>query len=151
MERTFANATLLSASVLAGFMLLIPIGHLSAQNEVKIDENAKFRSAIVENLDLNRSDFAIDIQGLTIPILLDASTTVYLGNGDETSLSSLKNGESVYIFGSYNHDTRDILAEKIIIRNKRITSRTSLSRAQVASGQNTNEADGTILGLLSSK
>lgn len=154
MEKTFANATLLSASVLAAFMLLIPINHLSAESEVKIDENAKFRSATIEHLDLSRSDFSIQIQGITIPVLIDASTTVYLGNGEQASLSSLKNGADVYVFGDYNTESRDILATKVILRNKPITSRTSPSRAQLAAQSDDDEGSEDsfqILGLLSKK
>lgn len=152
MEKTFANATLLSASVLAAFMLLIPINHLSAESEAKIDENAKFHAATIEHLDLSRSDFTIQIESLTVPVLLDASTTVYLANGDEATLTSLKDGASVYIFGQYSKQSGDILAEKIVLRNKPITTRTTLSRAQIAAGEG-KETDEpfALMNLLSAK
>jgi hypothetical protein len=133
MQRTFANATLLSATVLAVFMIMIPIHHLSAENEIKIDEKAKVRKVTIQHLDGSTS-FVADVDGLAVPVAIDASTTVYLGNGDEAEIGSLRNGLNVYVFGPYDPDTKSIAATKIVIRNKRITERTSLSRAQLEAG-----------------
>ncbi len=131
MEKTFANATLLSASVLGVFMLMVPINHLSAQNEVKIDEKAKVRKAVIENIDLVSNQLTLDIGGVTIVASMDASTTVFLGNGDETDLRAVRNGADVYVFGDYHADARTISTRKIVIRSASPMRRKSLSRAEM--------------------
>jgi hypothetical protein len=131
MQRTFANAALLSATVLSAFMIMIPINHLSAQNEIKIDEKAKVRKVTVEDFNKENGTFSANIDGLAIPVVMDASTTVFLGNGDETATDSLRDGANVYVFGNYDPESKSIAATKVVIRNKRITERTSLSRAQL--------------------
>jgi hypothetical protein len=131
MGKTFAHATLLSATVMAAFMIMIPINHLSAQNEVKIDEKLKVRKATIENLSKDGSGFTASLEeGVDIPVVLNASTTFFLGNGDQADISALKEGTAIYIFGEYDSSVKDISATKVVIRNKRITERTSLSRAQ---------------------
>jgi len=135
MEKTFANATLLSATVLAAFMIMIPINHLSAQNEVKIDEKVKVRKGTIEDIAKDMSSFTVNVDGASISVRTNASTTISLGNGDETDLSSLKDGANIYVFGDYDSQTKDITATKIVIRNKRITERTSLSRAEMKANQ----------------
>jgi hypothetical protein len=133
MEKTFANATLLSASVLAVFMVMIPINHLSAQNDVKLDEKAKVRKATIVDINLENSTLTVDIEGMKVPVVVNASTTVFLGNGDEVTLGSVKSGSNVYIFGEYDVVSYTITATKIVIRNTSPMRRTTLSRAQMKS------------------
>jgi hypothetical protein len=131
MEKTFANATLLSATILATFMIMVPISHLSAQDDVKIDENAKMRKAHIEDIDFTTHKLSVGIDGVSLLVIVDASTTVFLSNGEETTLPSVHTGMNVYLFGEYSSSTRSILADKIIIRNKRITERTTMSRVDM--------------------
>jgi hypothetical protein len=145
MGKTFAHATLLSATVMAAFMIMIPINHLSAQNEVKIDEKLKVRKATIENLPKDGSGFMASLeQGIDIPVVLNASTTVFLGNGDQADLSFLKEGIDVYVFGEYDPSAKDIPATKVVIRNKRITERTTLSRAQQEAEDNKSKLAGSL-------
>ncbi len=82
MEKTFAKATLFSATVLVVFMVMVPINHLSAQSEVKIDEKAKLRKVTVDDMHLDTNTLIVDIDGAKVTVVLDASTTVFLGNGE---------------------------------------------------------------------
>jgi hypothetical protein len=126
MEKTFTNAILLSATVLTAFMVIAPPLHLSAQNEVVIDEQIKVRKVSVESIDPKTHSLIVKLEGLddvSVPVRTNASTTVYIGNGDETALLALQPGVNIYVFGEYNNVTKDIEASKIVIRNKRITAR----------------------------
>jgi len=78
MGKTFAHATLISATVLTAFMIMGPIAHLSAQNEVKIDEKLKVRKATIEKFSHDGSGFTATLdEGVTVPIVMDASTTIF--------------------------------------------------------------------------
>lgn len=134
MEKTFAHATLFSATVITAYMLFSPPAHLSAQNDVRIDENIRVRKAVVQDVDFKDNVVVIELEdakGLGIPVLIGSTTTVTLGNGNETQLPALREGMPIYVFGNYDPESRTIAAEKIVIRNKRITERTTLSRAEI--------------------
>ena len=148
-ERTFANAALLSATVFAAFMTLYPPLHLSAQNEVSIDESVKVHKAVVVTITPSSSMIEVSIGEDTVPVLVTASTTIYFGNGSETDISSLHEEMNTYVFGVYNRESGVIKAEKIVIRNRRITERTSPSRADNPEREE-NESRFTTFNILSS-
>ena len=134
MEKTFAHATLLSATVITAYMVLSPPTHLSAQNEVTIDDSIRVRKAVIIDIDFKENFVIVELesaQGVAIPVNMTSTTTIMLGNGNETLLPSLRVGAPVYVFGMYDKETRSIDAEKIVIRNKRITERTTLSRREI--------------------
>ena len=58
---------------------------------------------------------------------MDASTRLFLGNGDATDIPSLKNKQNIYIFGNYDKEGHFIHATKVVIRNKPVTDRSNLS------------------------
>jgi hypothetical protein len=148
MEKTFVNATIFSATVITAFMIMIPINHLSAQNDVQIDESIKMRKALVSDIDWDTSTLTVDIEGFSVPVYTNASTTFFLSNGDPTLIPSFKPGQNIYVFGKYNPETRSIAAEKMVIRNKRITERTALSRAEMnSSAKESLRSPLDILGL----
>lgn len=130
MEKTITNAVLLSASIVVVCLVVFPPLHLWAQNDIQIDEKVKMHKATIEDVDTGRGTVTVLIGESTVPVTTNASTTVFFGNGDEASLDALQSASNVYVFGSYNKETRTIEAEKVVIRNKRITERTTLSRAQ---------------------
>lgn len=134
-EKTVGKAVLLSGSVLVLFMILIPIGHLSAQSEIKFDEKVKMRKATIESIDKSAASFTADVDGVEVPVMLNASTTVFLGNGDQVDTSYLENGVAVYVFGDYSTSTKQIAATKVVLRNQRITQRTTQSRAELESSK----------------
>ncbi len=117
-------------TLVAGFMIFTPLGHLSAQNEVTIDENIKVHKVTVESADFKTNTFVVSFEGKTILVTTNASTTVFLGNGNETELPALREGANLYLFGSYDKETNTVAAEKMVVRNKRITERSTLSRVE---------------------
>lgn len=131
MEKTFTNAVILSATVMTAFMVFTPLKHLSAEGGAVLDEKTRIRKVVVEDVDFKTNTLVVDIDGTSVPVTTNASTTVFMGNGDETQLPSLRPGTNIYLFGHYNAETKQIEAEKMVIRNKRITERTSLSRAEL--------------------
>jgi threonine dehydrogenase-like Zn-dependent dehydrogenase len=131
MEKTFTKAIVLSATVFTAFMIVVPIGHLSAQNEIKIDEKVKFHKAVVSGVDFKSNALTITVDGVSVPVITNASTTVFFPNGDETMLPSVRDGSEVYIFGYYHPETRVINADKIVLRNKSALGRKTQSRAEL--------------------
>ena len=117
-------------TLVAGFMIVTPLGHLSAQNEVIINEKIKVHKVVVENVDFKTNTFVVSFEGKTISVTTNASTTVFLGTGIETELPTIREGSNLYLFGLYDKETNTIAAEKMVIRNKRITERSTLSRAE---------------------
>jgi hypothetical protein len=87
--------------------------------------------ALVSDVDLDTSAFTVEIDGAEVVAYVSASTTLFLGTGDPAPLASLKAGQNIYLFGKYDPVTRSITADKVVIRNKRITERTALSRAEL--------------------
>jgi hypothetical protein len=135
MERTFINATIVSATIITAFMIMIPINHLSAQNDIQLDEHVKMRKATVSDVDRETNTLMVEVEDVEIPAYTNASTTFFLGDGEPTLIPSIKSGQNIYVFGKYNPETRSITAEKIVVRNKRITERTALSRAEMKAGK----------------
>jgi hypothetical protein len=136
MEKTFTKAILLSATVFTAFMIVVPISHLSAQNELNIDEKVKFHKAVVTNVNFNANTLLVTIDDASVPVITNASTTVFLPNGDETKMSSVRDGSDVYVFGYFNQETKVITADKIVLRNKSALGRKTLSKAELRSGSN---------------
>lgn len=116
---------------MTAFMIFTPLKHLSAESEVVLDEKTRVRKVVVENVDFKTNTLTVDVDGARVAVTTNASTTVFFGNGDETQLPSVRSGTNIYLFGHYNPETKHIEAEKIVVRNKRITERTSLSRAEL--------------------
>ncbi len=117
-------------TLVAGFMIFTPLGHLSAQNEIIINEKIKVHKVTVESADFKTNTFVVSFEGKTISVTTSASTTVFLGTGTETELPVIREGSNLYLFGSYTKETNTIAAEKIVVRNKRITERSTLSRVE---------------------
>lgn len=135
MEKNFTNAILLSATVLVAFMIVYPPMHLSAQNANTIDASVKVRKVTVESVNYAKNSMVVFMDGdedQTIEVTTNASTTFFFGNGDEADLPVIRPGMNVYLFGTYDSKDEEIRAEKIVIRNKRVTERTSPSRAETA-------------------
>lgn len=147
MEKTFIHATLFSATVVTAYMLLSPPISLSAQNDVVIDDSIRVRKAIIQDVDFKDNVIVVELEeakGLAVPVITNADTVVSLGNGNATQLPALRPGMPVYIFGEYNQDTRSIAGEKIVIRNKRITERTTLSRAEIEMAKRSRFEEKTV-------
>lgn len=135
MEKNFTNAILLSGTVLAAFMIIYPPIHISAQNTNAINEGLKVRKVIVESVDFKNNTLVVHPEGddgMSISVTTNASTTFFFGNGEETELPAVRPGANIYLFGTYDAEDEEIDADKIVIRNKRITERTSPSRAELA-------------------
>ncbi len=130
MKKTYIKLSLLSMTLVAGFMIITPLGHLSAQNKVTINENINVHKVTVESADFKTNTFVVSFEGKTISVTTSASTTVFLGTGVETEFPAIREGSSLYLFGSYNKETNTIAAEKMVLRNKRITERSTLSRVE---------------------
>lgn len=79
-----------------------------------------------------------------ITVRQSASTTIFTGNGDETSMDSIKKGSKIYVFGVLHDDT--MKAEKVVIKNPSKLSRDNLKgqTPDVA----TSETDTTFLAFL---
>lgn len=134
-EKNFTNAILLSGTILTVCMIVFPPLHLAAQNEVVIDEHIKVEKVSVESVDFKDNSLVVVFEkndDIVLPVRTTASTTILLGNGDETQLPAIRSGMNVYLFGTYDKETGVVTADKIVIRNKRITERTSMSRAEAA-------------------
>ncbi len=145
MEKTLAKAIILAGTVLTAFMIVIPIGHLQAESEIKIDEKVKMHKAIVESVDFKTNVITVSIDGFSIPVPTNASTTIFLGNGEETQLPTIRDGSDVYVFGTYDPESRRLLAEKIVVRNKSVLGRKTLSRVEMkANSSDTTDTSGAI-------
>lgn len=134
MEKTFAHGALLSATVLTAYMIFSPPVLLSAQNEVTIDETVKVRKAVIQDVDYKDNVVVVELEtakGVAIPVITTGSTTITLGNGNETQLPTLRPGMAIYVFGVYTKETGTIEGEKIVIRNRPVTERTTMSRAEI--------------------
>lgn len=135
MEKNFTNAILLSGTVLAAFMIIYPPIHISAQNTNTLDEDIKVRKVIVESVDFRNNTLVVhpeDDDDFSIRVATNASTTFFFGNGEETELPAIRPGAGIYLFGTYDREDEEIDAEKIVVRNKRITERTGPSRSDMA-------------------
>lgn len=135
MEKNFTNAIVLSATVFAAFMIVFPPLHISAQNTNGIDEDTRVRKVIVDSVDFKNNSLIVHPENdddVSITVSTNASTTFFFGNGEETELPAIRQGTSMYLFGMYDKEVDQIDADKIVIRNKRITERTSPSRAEMA-------------------
>ena len=130
MEKTFANAVLLSATVVVACLVIFPPLHLWAQNEIHINENVKVHKETIEDVRGDSGTIIVHIDESSVPVYMTASTTVALGTGEDGTINNLEPGANVYIFGSFSKETQSITADKVIIRNRRITERTSRSRAE---------------------
>ncbi len=131
MKKTFFNAILLASAAFVALMVATPLNHLSAQNEVSIDPKQRVHKTSILSINAETRTLTVDIDGVSVPVTTNASTTVSLGNGNETELGEIRNGSNVYVFGTYDPESKSILADKIVVRNKSKTERTSLSRAQL--------------------
>lgn len=154
-EKNFTNAILLSATVLTAFMIIYPPMHLSAQNTNSIDESLKVRKVTVESVDYLKNSMVVRMEGeddLSINVSTTASTTIFYGNGDEADLPVIRPGMNIYLFGLYDKEHEEVNADKIVIRNKRVTERTTPSRAEMArtslqQGLKPNTPDFQLLGV----
>lgn len=146
MEKTFTKAIILGATVFTAFMIVIPVGHLQAESEIKIDEKTKMHKATIESIDFKTNTITVTIDGFSIPVPTNASTTVFLGNGEEAQLPALRTGSDVYVFGAYDSESRTLLADKIVLRNKSVLGRKTLSRVEMKanSGNVATDATGVI-------
>lgn len=132
LEKNFTNAVLLSTSVFVAFMVVMPPVHSLAQNNVEIDEKVRVHKAVIEDVNEALASLSVTIDGGSVSVITNASTTVFSGTGDETSFVALAEGSNIYVFGQYDKHTNTIVAEKLVIRNKRITERTGMSRAEMS-------------------
>lgn len=135
MEKNFTNAILLSTTVFVAFMMVYPPVHSSAQNADSVDEKVRVRKVTIESVDYMNNSLVVHAEGgddRPIDVATNASTTFFYGNGDEADLPVLRPGMNIYLFGTYDKEDKEIEAEKIVIRNKRVTERTGPSRAEMA-------------------
>jgi hypothetical protein len=131
MKKTLVNAILATSTAFVALMIISPLNHLSAQNEVIIDANQKVHKTSIIDVNFDSSILSVNIDGATIPVVTDASTTISLGNGNQTEFTALRPGGNVYVFGSYDTNLKSIVASKIVLRNKSKTERTTFSRAEL--------------------
>ena len=150
MKKTFINAILITSTAFVALMIATPLSHLSAQNEVVIDAKQKVHKTSITAVNVDSQTFSIEVDGATIPVRTDASTTVSLADGNNTEFNALRAGANVYVFGTYDPASKAILAEKVVLRNKSKTERTTLSRAELeqrASLPVASRGSGDSLGL----
>lgn len=146
MEKIYIQSALFSTAILVVYAVMSPPLALSAESAPTLDESTRVRKGIVVNVDAATQKLVVDFDGVSVFVLTNASTTVNSSNGEETRLSFLRDGSAVYVFGRYNNDTRSIEAEKIVMRNKPVTGRKSLSRAEMKNVRETkNKNTSSIL------
>jgi hypothetical protein len=131
MERIFIQSVLFGTAILVVYAFVSPPIKLSAQISPTLDPDTRVRKGVIEQVDANTGMLVIDFQGVSVPIVTNASTTVNSPNGEEAGLEFLRDGSAVYIFGDYDKENHSILAEKIVIRNKSPLERKTLSRAEM--------------------
>jgi hypothetical protein len=131
MKKIYINAILATSAAFVALMVIAPLGHLSAQNEISIDAKQKVHKTTVTTINVDSKTLSIDVEGTSVPVITNASTTISLGNGNQTEFTAIRTGTNVYVFGSYDPESKTILADKIVLRNKSKTERTSLSRAEL--------------------
>jgi hypothetical protein len=132
MEKKFAHITLFTATFIVASMIMYPPLRLMAQDELQIDESTRMHRGTVQEVDLEEARLFVAIgEEESVPVTLTASTTILLGNGEEGNVQALGAEMNVYVFGYYSKEDRSIEAEKIVIRNRRITERTTPSRAEL--------------------
>lgn len=124
------NTFMLSLSFIIFVMLVSPVTHSSAQNDIQLKKDIKTQRATISTIDSTTNTITVTIDGTIVTVLITASTTVFLGDGSQVELSSLRTNGDVYLFGTYTTETRIITATTIIIRNKSITARVGMSRAE---------------------
>lgn len=150
MEKKIIQISLFSTTILIVYALISPPLQLSAEGTHSFNEEARLRKGLITNIDDENSRFIVDFEGLSVPVILNASTTVTTPNGSETDLRSLRDGSSIYVFGNYDQESRSIAAEKIVMRNQPVLERKSLSRAEMkAMNKMRNEEKSSILEELS--
>lgn len=131
MKKTYTNAILLTSTAFVALMIATPLHHLSAQNSISIDVTTKVHRASIVELNPDSGALIANIDGTAVPVTTDASTTLSLANGNGTELSAFQAASNVYIFGYYDPIAKSIRAEKIVMRNRPKTERTSFSRAEL--------------------
>lgn len=131
MTKTLTNAILITSTAFVAFMIVTPLSHLSAQNQVTLDVTKKVHKANIQSLQADQQGLVIAVDSLSISVVTDASTTFSSSNGDQVDFSALRTGGVVYVFGYYDPVAKSIYAEKIVICNKSKTGRTSLSKVEL--------------------
>lgn len=131
MEKKFIQIILFSTTILVVYALVSPPLQLSAQGAQAFNEAVRLRKGIVTKLDSDGKQFIVDFEGASLPVFMNASTTITAPNGSETDLKSLREGSSIYVFGNYDKESHSITAEKIVMRNQSVLERKSLSRADM--------------------
>ncbi len=129
-QKTKKYGIMAAGMLVAAVFIISPFDHLSAEAPIKIDEKAKVHKVIVADINREEGTILAQIEEATIIAYLSASTTVFLGNGEETNLGEISGGEGVYLFGLYSTSTQTLSVDKIVIRNKSPFSRKSLSRSE---------------------
>lgn len=130
MEKIFIQSALFSTTILVVYALVSPPTLLSAGAEPAFDETARARKGIIAKIDPVSQKIVVDFDGISIPIVTNASTTVNAPNGTQTELSFLRDGSGVYVFGNFDKESGSILAEKIVMRNRSSMTRKEPSRAE---------------------
>lgn len=130
MEKIFIQSVLFSTAILVVYAFVSPPAHLSAQSSPELDPSVHVRKGIVSEINVDTSKLVVSFDGVSVPVAANASTTVTSSNGEETELAFLRDGSSVYVFGHYDIAERRIQAEKIVMRNRSVLERKSLSRAE---------------------
>lgn len=133
MERIFIQSALFGTAILVVYAFVSPPIKLSAQISPTLDPDTRVRKGVVEQIDSGTGALVIDFQGVSVLVVMNASTTVNSPNGEEAGAEFLRDGSAVYVFGDYDKDNHSVLAEKIVIRNKSPLERKTLSRAEMKS------------------
>jgi hypothetical protein len=131
MTKIFTNAILITSTAFVAFMIVTPLGHLSAENQTAIDVTKKVHKAIIQGVESNSQSLAIEIDGAFSIVNTNASTTILSSDGDPIDITALRSGSSIYVFGYYDPVAKSIYAEKVVVCNKSKTGRTSLSKAEL--------------------
>lgn len=138
MERTFIQSVLFSTAILVVYAMVSPPLHLSAEEIVPtLDESTRVRKGVVAEIDAATQKLVVNFDGVFVSIITNASTTVTAPNGEDMQLSFLRDGSAIYVFGHYDAGTHSIEAEKIVMRNRPITERKSLSRVEMKKTEET--------------
>lgn len=135
MEKIIIQSVLFSTAILVVYALVSPPVHLSAESAPTLDPSERVRKGIVKEVLSDKDRLVVDFEGVSVAVAINASTTVYAPNGEETELSFFRDGSAVYVFGYYDSKDRIIEAEKIVMRNRSPLERKSLSRAEMKSAR----------------
>lgn len=134
----------LATLAIAFFLATIPIVTFAYEKPAPEIVRVKLGEVVSMNSFTHTITILVASSSSEITVRQSASTTIFTGSGDETSVDSIKKGSKIYVFGVINVDTMN--AEKVVIKNQSKLSRDFLKdqETDVAISEN----DTTFLAFL---